>query len=358
MTRHLGGAALLLLGLLTLVGAVGPLAPPVVVVYPLTVGGGTEPEAGANVAVLLATRIAQHGGITVKPAPPGTQRKDFLTAAIALGADYYVTGYMTSIGDEVSLITQVVSTTSGTVVYSNSALVRTYSDAAGQGEPLATAIVGHAGRALASLDNPQPAASETPKPQNVRAGEADISDALRNRSHRGKATPKPATSGSPAAVRANPSAGTPAVRPTSAAVQPAPPPPLRGARALVLQVGGDGGATLAAHARDDLVTTARRDGIAADSLGASAADAIAHAKDLCAANAGAQALYAAALSLLRNNAGQPTGAEIDLVVYDCSGNVVAREHAAANTSGRSGIGGAIDRAVAGALNPLRAGSKH
>ncbi len=93
-------------------------APPVVVVYPLTTSGATtKNDAGADIAVLLANRLAQLGGLTVKPYTPGTQRADYLSAALKEGADYYVTGFLAPVGAEVSIIVQVVSTSSGTIVY-------------------------------------------------------------------------------------------------------------------------------------------------------------------------------------------------------------------------------------------------
>src|SRR5208282_4396324 len=88
---------------------------------------------------------------------------DFLINARALGCDYYVTGFVTPLGAEVSVVEQVVSTISGTVVASNSVQFLTYADANGQGALLAAMIQQHAERALASLqENPQP--SSTPVP--------------------------------------------------------------------------------------------------------------------------------------------------------------------------------------------------
>ena len=118
--------------------------PPVVVVYPFTVSGTMDPEAGGNIAVLLSTRLASLGGITVKPYTPGTERHDFLIAAQRQNADYYVTGFVTPLGSEASLVTQVVSIYAGTVVWSNTTTLRTYADALAQSDGLRAAIVSHA----------------------------------------------------------------------------------------------------------------------------------------------------------------------------------------------------------------------
>ncbi len=391
-------ALALLFSLVPLLGAISPFDP-VVVVYPLTVSGGADPESGSNIAVLIATNLTKHGGLIVRPYPPGTTRAEYLTAARGVGADYYITGFLTTLGDQVSLILQVVSTTSGTIVQSNTAFVRTYGEAAGQSDLLAQIMLQHSGRALSQLDNPQPAPSESPPPPNQKADENNFLGLFH---HKAKATPSPTPSGSPAASAVAPAAGgqsapqavtrpaaqptlvparqpasAPAPQPTSApAVQPkaapaasvtqAPPvavvpsvsrtPLPSGDRVLVLLVGGDAGATLANHAGGAIASAARRSGLAADQLTLSAADGVAHAPDVCAANAGTKELYASTLSLARNDAGQTTGAQVDLVAYDCAGNVVSRAHAESASSGRSGLEGAVDRAVAAALASLRRGA--
>jgi hypothetical protein len=371
-------ALALLFSLVPLLGAISPFDP-VVVVYPLTVSGGADPESGSNIAVLIATNLTKHGGLIVRPYPPGTTRAQYLTAARGVGADYYITGFLTTLGDQVSLILQVVSTSSGTIVQSNTAFVRTYGEAAGQSDLLAQIMLQHSGRALSQLDNPQPAPSDSPPPPNQKADENNFLGLFH---HKAKATPSPAPSGPPAASAIAPGAGqavpqptlVPAPQPTSApAAQPKAAPAAQvppaaagpsvvhtplpsGDRVLVLLVGGDAGTTLANHAGGAIASAARRSGLAADQLTLSAADGVAHAPDVCAANAGTKELYATTLSLARNEAGQTTGAQVDLVAYDCAGNVVSRAHAESASSGRSGLEGAVDRAVAAALASLRRGA--
>jgi hypothetical protein len=146
-------------------GAISPslLPPPLVVVYPLTVNGDAQKDSGERLAVMFAQQLADNG-IKVVPPVPGTERPDFLTSARKLGCDYYVTGFITPLGAEVSVVEQVVSTSSGTVIASNSVQFLTYSDANGQGALLGQMIHEHAERALASLqENPQPSATAEPK---------------------------------------------------------------------------------------------------------------------------------------------------------------------------------------------------
>ena len=141
--------------------------PPIVVVFPLNVTGEADKEAGSRLGLLFATRFATSGGITVKAPPPGTLRKDYLEESRKLNADYYVSGYVTPIGNEVALVEQIVSTYSGIVVWSNTAQVLTYNDASSQADIMRTAILRHAGRAVAQEDSPivQPSGAATPQPQ-------------------------------------------------------------------------------------------------------------------------------------------------------------------------------------------------
>jgi hypothetical protein len=133
------------------------------VVYPLTVNGDAQQDSGQRLAVMFAQQLADNG-VKVVPPVPGTQRTDFLTASRKLGCDYYITGFITPLGAEVSVVEQVVSTSSGTVVASNSVEFLTYADANGQGALLGQMIHEHAERALASLqENPQPSATAEPK---------------------------------------------------------------------------------------------------------------------------------------------------------------------------------------------------
>ena len=154
-------------------------------------------------------------GIKVVPPTPGTQRTDFLTSARKLGCDYYVTGFVTPLGAEVSVVEQVVSTSSGTVVASNSVQFLTYADAAGQGALLAQMIQSHAERALANLqENPQPSATPEPKGSD----QATLNKLGGLFHHKGKGTPAP--SASPAAASADAIATTaPAPTPTATGVK-------------------------------------------------------------------------------------------------------------------------------------------
>ena len=141
-----------------------------VVVFPFTANGSQiDREASSRLATIIATRMAETGTVTVIPPPPGTERKDFLSVARASNADYYIAGFISSLGNGVSVVEQVVSSATGIVVFSNTAQLSTYAEAAGQGDDLALFIARHANRAYSSIGTPPPATSPTPADPAVMA---------------------------------------------------------------------------------------------------------------------------------------------------------------------------------------------
>jgi hypothetical protein len=170
------------------IGAAPILPPPVLLVYSFTVNGDAQKESGARLAVLIGSQIAQLGGVTVKPGPPGTQRADFLTAARNANADYYLSGYVTPIGDEVSVVEQLVSAQTGIIAYSNTAQIKTYAEAAGQGDILRTALLRHQGRNIAAYEQFATPTPATPAPASTNdAGKANLGNLFKKK----KAAPKP-----------------------------------------------------------------------------------------------------------------------------------------------------------------------
>ncbi len=155
--------------------AAGPsslLIKPAVVVYPFTTSNsGVDREAASRLATIIATEMANTRKVTVIPPPPGTERKDYLTVARANAADYYIAGYVTPLGDGVSIVEQVVGTTSGIVVYSKSAQLQTYADVAGQGDDLAQFLSNDANRSMAAIGTPPPAPSPAPQSSSRGLGE-------------------------------------------------------------------------------------------------------------------------------------------------------------------------------------------
>ena len=378
---------------LALVGAdVSPFPAPVVVVYPLTGTGGTPADVGGNIAILLSTKLAQLGGLTVKPYTPGTERAAYLTNAIQQGADYYVTGYLTPVGPEVSLIAQVVSTHSGSIVYSTSSVVKTYGDVLGQADILREAILRHAGRGFPAVD--QPAAVQTSTPPPSATNGVNLSRAL-GRHDRSQPSPSASPSGSPAPASlaspgspqsvtpppAPPPPPTPRSSPSSSRIAPpgavpsgspsaapvaASPSPARVAThgtfvpagagsftGLVTLVDGDGSAGERAQAQLSLVSALHAVGMkGGGGLPVSAADGPKNAKALCGANAGAGLIFASALALGTGVYG-PNSTTLSVSAFGCDGRLIGSQQDVENAAGKGGISSAIDRAAAAVAAGLR-----
>ncbi len=137
---------------------------PVVVVYPLTTTGDADPQVGEQIASLISADLQTTASVAIREPSPEVSREDYLETSRRLGADYYLSGFVTKISGQLSVVEQLVSTLSNTTVWSNDARLVTADDARAQGELVRSAILGHAGRALAAFDaqvKPAPAAPAT-----------------------------------------------------------------------------------------------------------------------------------------------------------------------------------------------------
>lgn len=345
-----------------------------VVVFPLTVNGDAQKDSGNRLAVLIAQQMAENGVKVVAPTP-GTQRKDFLDVARQLGCDYYVTGFITPLGQEVTVVEQVVSTISGTVVFSNSAQLLTYADANGQGALLAGAVLRHAGRGLASLGE-APANVSTPAPKE--SNEANLTGIFKRKP---KAKAKASPSASPAAAAATlaqaaPPKPVPTTRArapepvrTAAPITPAPVPPNRsvptpapagtvaaagGARVVLFEFGGTAASDRRAFARAALESRLVKSGQSVKRAAAlDPTEVVKRAADLCAQN-GAKALVDAQLATRDGDQtyGPNTVALIDVRAVDCTGRVVFQQRFERDGTGRKNWERAIDSAAAAAVSPL------
>ena len=329
------GCFVMLMAALPLLGATG-IDPemPVVVVYPLTTTGDVGPaDTGSNIGTAIANKLVQLGGLTVKPFIAGTARAQYLTAADSQGADYYITGYVTPLGSEVSVVEQVVSTRSGSIVYSTTAFARTYADAVGPAVTLREAILRHAGRGLAFLNAPPPTASPEPI---ANAGGVNISKAFGR--HR-KGAPAAAPSAPPQTASAQPQTASASAPPATAGVALA---ASAQEKSLVVATAGAAEPTARSYASTSLGRALGQRGVPNAALPVGVADVAAHAADLCKANA-ATGFYAPTLSVT----GSSTAAsvQLDVVAYDCRGNVTGKQQALASAGKRGSLQGAIDAAT-------------
>ena len=290
---------------------------PSVVVYPLTVNDSSvDPEGSARIADAIASRIAGLGGVKVIPPRPGVARANFLTDARLAGADYYITGFLAGLGDGVSMILQVVSVEDGIVVYSDSAQVQTYADAASQGDVLRTAILRHASRSVTQIEAlPTP---NLPSPSPAPAGpQADLGRIL---GRRNRGTPAPATTHTPAAVAAAP--------------QPV----------ALVPLGGNAAADRRDAALKALAAALDRDGVRA-ALVAEAAPAAA----CSAGNAGA--VLGGTLDVRTESGlfGRSSRATLRLIERDCTGKVMYDRTVARAASGGDGTAEAVRNAADAAV---------
>jgi len=135
---------------------------PKVIVYPfMATSSGLPKNAGATVATIFAHAFQASGGLDVLPTPPPTLSKLYPATAAKLGAGYYVAGYLTPIGQGVSVLEQVVSVTNGVIIYSKTAQVFSVSDAGALALDARSAILADAG---VGRDYQPSTSSSTPAP--------------------------------------------------------------------------------------------------------------------------------------------------------------------------------------------------
>jgi TolB-like protein len=335
-------AVLVALTLLAAGPATSILATPTLVIYPFSVNGGeVSKEAGSRLAITIATQIANLGGVNVKPATPGIEREKYLDAARNAGADYYIAGYVTPLGDGVSVVEQLVSAQTGIVVYSNTAQVRTYGDAAGQGDVLREALLRHQTRNLSAYAaQPPPANSPTPAPGT--AAQANLGRLFGRR--RRSATPAPSPSASPPATPATPAtaiaraSARPAHTPQSSPVAVAPRASDFGVLAIGGTAEGERRTFTGAAIRNDIIANHRR-----------VADIGGTRESACSRNTVGTLLGGNLSTHNYTLLGQrQTTATLELLAYDCAGNLVYRRTFAhdAHGSWRNAVDRVVSKAVA------------
>jgi TolB-like protein len=315
---------------------------PSVMVYPFTANGSTlDREASSRLATIIATQMANTGRVSVIAAPPATERKDYLTTARRSGAEYYVAGFISPLGDGVSVVEQVVGTASGIVLFSNSSQLATYADAAGQGDVLARFVASHANRGLAAIGTPPPAPS--PSVQPTQAAEANLGK-LFGRRRRGAPTPKPSPkpapllSSTPAPVVAVPAPlSSASFRPTAS---PAP-----AADGLGIVVAGSADALLRDAARERMIAEATKAGTRTVAVSAPLAAIRAGDEAVC-RDSRVRAIAYTTLDMHPGNA----KAHVDLAVFDCAGRQLWHRAFDRDAGGVKSAQAAAQRAAGDALD--------
>jgi hypothetical protein len=144
---------------------------PVVVIYPFDVQTGADPRIGAAIGQILAQEMTAAGGITVPPVPQGIKRADFLENARSAHADFYISGYVTPVGDSAAVVEQVVSVESGVILFSQTAQVSSVADVASQSLLARSQILAFLGRGTQNVDTQQ---SNTPAPTSTNGAQVPI----------------------------------------------------------------------------------------------------------------------------------------------------------------------------------------
>ena len=320
---------------LPLVAATPPPAfysKPNVIVFPfISNGSSVDREASSRLATIIASSMANTGLVTVTPPPPGTDRKDYLTVARSNRSEYYVSGFISPLGNGVSIVEQVVSTATGIVVFSQSTQLNTYEEAAGQGDDLAAFVSRHANRGFAAIGTPPPAASPTPAASN--GPEANLGKLFsRKKKPAAKPTPTPTakpivTAPVPAAAVANvPNPTTPprAVAPAAAGSYAAVP------------VGGTADAALRELAEARLAERAH-------------AERVATAAAACSSGHAPHAILAGILTVTPEGTTGGGNAKFELTASDCSGKTLWHQTHGGDATGAQGLQTATERAVDGAI---------
>ena len=188
-----------------------PFGAKVVVVFPFAALGDLSSETGTTIAQAIAARLTGSEAIVLRPVSTPTERANQGTVARAADADYYVTGYVSPLGDGIRAVEQIVGARSGVLIASETTQIRTIEETAGLADAVRSVV-------LNGPPNPQSAATEAPEETPSPSPRAHRSSHGRRRN----ATPTPAPSASPAPVDSAPGATIPT--PTPAETIPSPSP--------------------------------------------------------------------------------------------------------------------------------------
>ena len=161
---------------------------PLVVVYSFDFSSDLKADTGTRAAQLYVTEMNAAGGVDALQAPSSVKRASYLEYAKTLNAAYYVSGYMTPLGGGVSLVEQVVDTSTGTIILGATAQIASFEDAASQAVSIRDGIVQREQSKAQAFEQSSAQATPAPLPSN----QANISGGIASLfKHRPRATPDP-----------------------------------------------------------------------------------------------------------------------------------------------------------------------
>lgn len=139
---------------------------PIIVVFPFGTSSEIPADNGVKAANLFVQVMNSSGGLDAIGAPATIKQANYLGYARTVNADYYVTGYMTPLGEGVSLVEQVVSARSGTMVFGQTAQIDSFEDASSQAITVHDGIVAQEQAFKKQYTDTQATATPTPLPNN------------------------------------------------------------------------------------------------------------------------------------------------------------------------------------------------
>jgi TolB-like protein len=164
---------------------------PIVIVFPFQASSDLKAGTGEAAAQIFVQQMNADGGIDAIEAPATVAREGYEKYARDLKASYYVAGYMTPLGNGVSLVEQVVSLRSGTIVFGQTAQIQSFQDATAQATAVHDGIIAVEQQITDAYSAAQAQATAEPTESsqaNISRGIAGIAGLFK---HRSAATPKP-----------------------------------------------------------------------------------------------------------------------------------------------------------------------
>lgn len=162
---------------------------PIIVVFPFGTSNDISAADGETAANLFVQVMNSAGGLDAIGAPSTIKHENYLSYARGVNADYYVTGYMTPLGEGVSLVEQVVSTNSGTMIFGQTAQIDSFQDASSQAITVHDGIVAQEQAFKAQYQSAQATATPAPAATNQANLTKGLSDIAGLFKRKGKSSP-------------------------------------------------------------------------------------------------------------------------------------------------------------------------
>jgi hypothetical protein len=145
-------------------GASGLLSTaPVLVLFPFRYAEGLDPRYSTDYIAKLGASMTAVGGVKIVMGDPATTPENFLHTTKVDNGDFYLTGYIAPpVNGAMSVIEQIVSARSGTVVWANTAHIGADKDITDQGPIVQNALLTYATRGYFAILNPTPKPAAAP----------------------------------------------------------------------------------------------------------------------------------------------------------------------------------------------------